>query len=261
MLPTRQHSLRGARVRLFSRAASKGAPTLLALHGYPDTLGVFGPLITSLPRTWGVLAADFPGQGGSEDTRCTAPRARAEWLVDVLAALEVRGPLQVFAHDMGAHVALELGLLVRDIERMVLSHSLLDGSGPTSLSIRMLRASGAYRVLLPAFPHLVVSRCLQTFLPKGGSLTAEVEQDIRSSFANGGARCTATVCDDAELWLERGLAAFASLKVELVWGDAEQHFPIEHTRALPNASVRVVKGGHHWLCWHAPQELGFSRSR
>lgn len=230
---------------------------MLLLHGYPDTLNVFFRLVAELPASWGVLAVDFPGQGRSAPANTTSPEARAQWLCQLLDGFDV-ARVRVFAHDMGAQAALELALLGR-VEALVVSHSLLDAASPCSWSIRVLRASKLYRLALPAFPQLVVSRCLATFV-EPGSVPPELEAELRETFANS-ARLTVAACDDAEAWLSRGLERFASLTTDatLLWTKHAPHFPIDHAlafqRHLPSARLIELDSGGHWLAWSHPRAV------
>jgi pimeloyl-ACP methyl ester carboxylesterase len=237
------------------------------LPGYPDTLHVFSRALALLPATCGYLAVDFPGQGGSAPRpNCVSPDERARWLERVLLAVSATPSseqglerIRVFGHDMGAHTALALaGQIV--VDRLVLSHALLNPRAPTSASIAMLRASRAYRVLLPTFPDLVVTRCLSTFLPRADPLTRAIEDDVRQAFSDGGARETVGFCDAAETWLAHPFdpSSLRGLRPVLLWGDHEHHFPVVHADsfALRVPSDRVsVAGGHHWLCWHEPKAV------
>lgn len=248
-------------MRVSHRPAKAGAPTVVLLHGYPDTLQIFARLATALPREMGYVALDFPGQGQSEPSRARSfsPEARARWLVQVLAALAVER-CSVIAHDMGAHAALELALLDPGrVERVVVSHALLDGTAATSWEIAVLRRARAYRVLLPALPRVTVARCVATFLPRATPLSPVIYEDLASSFTRASARTTARVCDAAEAWLTRGLGRFAALTMPLtlLWGDAEAHFPRAHAERLaavvPQAQVIDIRGGFHWLAWQDPE--------
>lgn len=259
LIPTETRLVEGIPARLAFRRAEAGHPTCVFLPGYPDTLHVFSPVLRRLPKACGYLAIDFPGQGGSAPRSDTDdPQDRARWLGALIDSLEI-GRLRVFGHDMGAHTAFTLSAQ-RPVERLVLSHALLDPHAPTSASITLLRKSAAYRVLLPAFPELVVTRCLSTFLPPTHPLTEAVERDVRETFRSGGAAHTVKVCDAAEAWLRRPFDARAlgGTKPVLLWGEREAHFFEAHAlrfgERVPSEQVRVP-GGHHWLCWHAPDRV------
>ena len=263
MLATTVIEVDGRAARVSCRAATAGAPTVLFLPGYPDTLQVFARACAALEPRVGYLALDFPGQGGSERSRdpTFAPEARARWIVQVLRRLEV-GRVVVYAHDMGAHAALELALLIgARVSGLVVANALLDGMARTSRTIALLRRARAYRVLLPAFPGRAVAHSIAGFLPRGAPLSPAVQQDIESAFSRTAAVVTGRVCDAAEVWLARGLERFRSLRmpVTLLWGSAEQHFPRVHAEALATvidqARVVDVPGGHHWLVWHDPDAV------
>jgi pimeloyl-ACP methyl ester carboxylesterase len=257
---TRRLEVEGRAVRVSHRPAEAGAPTVVLLHGYPDTLQIFARVTAALPAATGYVALDFPGQGQSEPSRVptASPEARAGWLVQVLEALAV-DRCSLMAHDMGAHAALELARLdPRRVARVVLAHALLDGTAATSRAIAVLRRARAYRVLLPAFPRATVARSVATFLPRERPLSTAIYEDIAAAFTSASARNTVAACDAAEEWLQRGLARFASLPMPLtlLWGDAEAHFPRVHAERLAaivaQARLIDVAGGWHWLAWQDP---------
>ena len=250
----------GRAVRLSHRVAQAGAPTVVLLPGYPDTLQIFARVAAALPPATGYVALDFPGQGRSEPSRVPtySPADRARWLVEVLEALAV-DRCWLMAHDMGAHAALELARLdPRRVERVVLSHALLDGAARTSRAIAVLRRARAYRALLPGFPRATVARSVASFHPPETPLSSAIYDDVASTFTIASARTTVAVCDATEVWLARGLARFASLPMPLtlLWGDAEAHFPRVHAERLAavvkRARVVDVRGGWHWLAWQDP---------
>ena len=265
LLKTETKTLEGQTVRLAVRRAGPGQPTALFVHGYPDTLQIFAATIAALPAGWGYVAADFPGQGqsarSSADTPTTSPEERARWLGVLLDACLLTS-VRIFAHDMGAHAALELARLrPRRIERLVLAHSLLDGRGPTSSTILWLRKSAAYKLLLPAFPGRVVRKCLEAFLAPNQQPAPLVVRDLERSFTMHVGKHTADVCDAAESWLKRGLARYAALPmpVTLLVGTRNLQFPREHAEALarvvPQARIVDVPDAWHWLAWQAPSAV------
>ncbi|MDP2340186.1 MAG: alpha/beta hydrolase [Deltaproteobacteria bacterium] len=262
-LATRVIEVRGKAVR--TAVVGTGSRTLVALHGYPDTLQVFARLAEQVRPGCRLVAVDFPGQGRSAvDVDVIAPAARAGWLVAVLDALSI-DRVSLFAHDMGAMAALELALLApARVERVVVSNALLSSTAPTSATLRVLRASGSYRFFLPAFPRSAVARCLATFLPKSAPLSTAVRIDIEQAFADPSVTSTTVaVCDAAEPWLTQGLARFASLSMPItaLWGSAGGHFPREHALALPGANVVDVDGGCHWLVWQDPARVWETATR
>lgn len=265
LLKTETKTVEGQRVRIAVRRAGAGAPTALFLHGYPDTLQIFARAVAALPPQWGYVAADFPGQGKSARSSAglptAAPHDRARWLAALLDACLVP-MVRVFAHDIGAHTALELARSYpRRVERLVLAHSLLDPRAPMSTTLTWLRKSAAYRLLLPAFPGRVVKKCFESFLAANEALSPPIARDVQESFTMQVGRHTAAVCDAAEDWLRQGLGRYRELPmpVTLLTGTRNLHFAREHAKALageiPNAKLVEVPGGWHWMAWHLPEPI------
>lgn len=263
LLKTQTMTIEGQRVRVAIRRAAIGAPTAVFLHGYPDTLQVFAAAVATLPAEWGYVVPDFPGQGKSvrsaPELPTASPTDRARWLAALLDTCLVP-MVRVFAHDMGAHAALELARLhPRRVERLVLAHSLLDPTAPMSMTLTWLRKSAAYRVLLPAFPGRVVKKCFESFLAPNQALAPLVARDVQDAFTMQVGRFTASVCDAAEDWLRIGLDRYRSLEmpVTLLTGTRNLHFPRAHAEALArevrHAKLVEVPGGWHWFVWHLPE--------
>lgn len=264
-LQTETKTVEGQPVRLAVRRASGSAPTALFVHGYPDTLHVFTRAIEALPKDWGYLAGDFPGQGRSapsnSTTPTTSPAGRARWLAALLD-VGMLGRVRVFAHDMGAHAALELARqFPKRIERLVLAHSLLDAKAPMAPTLRWLRLARAYRLLLPTLPGTVLRRCVDDFLPKNAALTMPIEIDFGQCFDRKVGKHTAAVCDDAEDWLARGLEPYRALEADVRYlvGTRNLYFGREHAealqRVLPKTEIVTVKDAWHWLAWQSPEAV------
>lgn len=264
-LTTEIKTVEGQPVRLASRRAQGDAPTVLWLHGYPDNLQVFARAVRALPPEWGYVAADFPGQGRSArshaNTPSTSPTERARWLATLLDVTMLQR-VRVFAHDMGAHAALELARTApKRVERLVLCHSLLDGAAEVATPLRVMRASRAYRVVLPAVPGTVLRRCIDDFLPKSETLSWPVEVDLGKAFDRRVGQHTADVCDAAERWLSQGLSRYRDLKMPVValWGTRNLYFPRVHAdalaKAVPQTEVHIARDGWHWLVWHKPGDV------
>ncbi len=87
-------------------AGPEGAPTILFVHGYPDTSHVWRPVMAELADRYRVVAYDLRGMGGSSAPR---PRRRGwrieplrEDFVAVIRALSPGSPVHVVAHDFGS---------------------------------------------------------------------------------------------------------------------------------------------------------------
>ncbi|MFC4469396.1 alpha/beta fold hydrolase [Streptomyces xiangluensis] len=75
--------------------------TLVLIHGVPETPAIWDDLIGHLHRPLTTLR--LPGFGRGSGPALDGKEAYAAWLADELLALD--GPIDVLAHDWGAHLA------------------------------------------------------------------------------------------------------------------------------------------------------------
>jgi pimeloyl-ACP methyl ester carboxylesterase len=240
-------------------SGERGAPVLLALHGYPDTGRIFARLSAALVAMR-VVAPDWPGQGGSEPAAASfAPTERAAWLRDLLNVLGIEQCV-VYGHDMGALPALAFA---RDhgprVRAVIVSNALLSNEATSSLAIRLLRASQAYRVLIPRLGRLVFARCLASFLEH--PLDAELETDLRCRFLQPATLSTvARVCRAYDVELPAALATLSSMKTPTLalWASHGLHFSIGHAWALQqsvrHAEVQTLQGAH-WMAHEHAEDI------
>jgi len=94
----------GARLAVFERG-DRSAPTVVLVHGYPDTHRVWDDLVPLLAEDFHVVTYDVRGAGES-----SAPRGLAAYrlpvlardLFAVIAAVSPDAPVHVVAHDWGS---------------------------------------------------------------------------------------------------------------------------------------------------------------
>ncbi len=244
--------VRGAHVALLD-SGPRDAPTLVALHGYPDTAPIYARLAHALEGVR-VIAPDWPGQGESAPiSACAGPTERAAWVRDLLDELGITR-CTVFGHDMGALPALALARDHGDrVASVIVANALLANDAPTSLAIRVLRVGRTYRLALPLFGPLVFARSLATFLD--GPLEPELEQELRRRFVRRTTLATVTAaCTAYDVELRGSPASFAprATPTFALWGTRDRHFPIEHAHALrrvvPDAELTPIAGGH-WMVY------------
>src|SRR5688572_10388273 len=99
---THQLKVSGADIFVYERGA--GAPVLF-LHGAPDTHEVWLPLIDALPQTMRYIVPDLPGFGASTlpDNFALTLDHEADFIRDLLDALEITDPVTLVMHDFGGH--------------------------------------------------------------------------------------------------------------------------------------------------------------
>jgi NAD(P)-dependent dehydrogenase (short-subunit alcohol dehydrogenase family)/pimeloyl-ACP methyl ester carboxylesterase len=81
------------------------APTVLLVHGYPDTSAVWAPVAEALARRYHVVTYDVRGAGGSQAPKDTAGYALDLLVADMLAVLDAVSPgrpAHLVGHDWGS---------------------------------------------------------------------------------------------------------------------------------------------------------------
>ena len=138
--------VRGAGLSLFvTEYGERGRPTVVLVHGFPDTSAVWGPVAERLASDLHVVAYDVRGAGRSE-----APEGRDGYalpmLVDDLAAVLDRtspdAPVHLVAHDWGSvqgWEAVTTGLATRIASFTSISGPPLDHAGLWAREHRSLR--------------------------------------------------------------------------------------------------------------------------
>ncbi|MFF9206683.1 alpha/beta fold hydrolase [Streptomyces sp. NPDC014986] len=114
-----------------SVAVGGSGPTLVLLHGWPQTSRAWARVMPALARTHTVVVPDLRGTGESERPQDGyAKTNQADDMRGVLDALNLSGPVAVAGHDIGSMVALAWAAShPDDISRLVLIDSLLPGLG------------------------------------------------------------------------------------------------------------------------------------
>lgn len=104
-LPVRKRIVRSGRVPLaLAEAGEAGRPTVVMIHGYPDTKEVWGPVMERLADRFHVVAYDVRGAGGSGAPPATADYRLARLAEDFAAVREAvspRRPVHLVGHDWG----------------------------------------------------------------------------------------------------------------------------------------------------------------
>lgn len=93
-------------VSLSARAfGPKGAPTLLFVHGYPDTSAVWSDVVAHLADRYRILTYDVRGAGASDRPKDVAAYRFPELVADVHAVIDALAPntrVHLVGHDWGS---------------------------------------------------------------------------------------------------------------------------------------------------------------
>ncbi len=144
--------------------AARG-PVLLALHGWTDDGGVFGPLAEALDRRWTLLAPDAPAHGGTpwrpaQEYLVGSQLGHAVAILDALPRVAgQRRAAVVLGHSMGALTAARVAAARPEaVRQLVLEDPAHTGRRPSRSAARWR----AWLRDLRALSHeQLVARCAQ----------------------------------------------------------------------------------------------------
>ena len=106
-------------------SAARTGPTLVLLHGYPQTWYMWRKVLPAMAEHFTVIAPDLRGAGGSDaPTGGYAKASLAEDIHDLLVGLGLAEQVSVVGHDIGTMVAYAYAASNRDsTTRLVLIDS------------------------------------------------------------------------------------------------------------------------------------------
>lgn len=247
----------------------KGRPVVIA-HGTPSWSFEWRRVIAALQRTHRVIAPDHLGFGLSDkpaDPRVLHPADHARRLADLVASLDLTDAILV-GHDFGGPIG--VGALLRERERftgLVLSNtwlwSLAERTDVRRLSRIVASAFGKLLYMgLNASPRWVVPSAFGD----RRLLSNAAHNHYMAPFPNWwsrlapwklGVELAGSAAFYDGLWSRR--IELASLRAEIVWGDADPTFREgELTRlqqALPHAALQRLPGVGHFTAEEDPDAL------
>lgn len=134
------------------RGGTPGGPRLLCLHGWLDNAASFLPLAPHL-AAFDLVALDLPGHGASAHRAPGYDYAFADWVHDVLDAMDALGWPQadLLGHSMGGAIASAVAAAApARVRRLVLVEALGPLSGdPAQAGQRLRNAVAARRAIAP----------------------------------------------------------------------------------------------------------------
>jgi olefin beta-lactone synthetase len=235
--------------------------TVLCVHGNPTWSFAFRGVLAEPPDGWRVIAVDQLDMGYSERTGVVRRLAdRIDDLGGLTAALGLRGPVVLVAHDWGGPVALGWALAHREqVAGLVLTntavHQPSDAAAPSL--IRAARLPGVLETVTVRTPAFVrgASALSRPPLPAAvrDAYAAPYATDTRRVAVGGFVRDipldpahpSAATLDG----IAASLDAFADVPALLLWGPADPVFSDRYLHdleaRLPHADVHRVEGASH----------------
>jgi pimeloyl-ACP methyl ester carboxylesterase len=236
---------------------------VIFLHGYPENLQVFSAIFPPLAGSHRVIAFDWPGMGYSAPWKGgLTPLLMAGRLAQLMQEWGIE-KAHFIAQDMGAQPALLFAAKFPErVHSLVIMNALISDNAATSWEIDLLRKFRINRLLLRHFPGLVFFRAVQTFLPFRFRLPAALRAEMWRAFRQPAVReCIIRMCAGYDAQLKRLPEWYRDIRcpVLILWGEKDKHFPPrqadELAAILPHATLRIIKGGMHWMVLQKPDEV------
>lgn len=233
----------------YARSPRAGAPTVVLLSPWPESIFAFLPIWTRLTERYDVLAIDLPGFGGSEGrAEVIAPEAMGNFVVDAIRHFGLRKP-HVVGPDVGTST-----LLFAAANHPDAFASITVGSGAAAYPLEV-GSSLKWLIELPSLEPLQnidIPKRVGGFTPSQRYPLPEfVIADYIASYSGTGryaesARLVRRYPD--ELPLLKGRLGKIRTPVLVIAGRHDPFVPVSNGQylvdRLPNARLEIVDSGH-----------------
>jgi pimeloyl-ACP methyl ester carboxylesterase len=260
--------LSGGNDLAFTTAGDVSKPTVLLLHGTPNSSRMFREVVPALAQAAHVLAPDLPGHGESDVLPEVTFSAIAQAISELLDRLGI-GPRFIYLHDWGAPVGLEiamqapqrvLGLIVQN------ANAHRTGWGPGWAATQAYWSQPNAENEAAATAHLTLEGTRDTYISGVPSdVAARVpaehwEEDWRVMNLPGHMETQRALIADYGNYADRFEAIAKYLEkwqppALMIWGRHDVYFDLAEVlswmRALPRMEAHVLDAGHLLLETHA----------
>lgn len=253
--------LAGGNDLAFTTAGDASRPTVLLLHGTPNSSRMFRDVVPALAKVAHVVAPDLPGHGESDALPDVTFSAMAQAISELLDRLDV-GPRFIYLHDWGAPVGLEiamqapervLGLIIQN------ANAHRAGWGPGWAATRAYWSEPNAENEAAATAHLTLEGTRDTYIagvpPEIASRIppAHWEEDWRVMNLPGHMETQRALIADYGNYAGRFESIARYLEewqppALMIWGRHDVYFDLAEVlswmRALPRMEAHVLDAGH-----------------
>ena len=250
--------IQGAEIFVFERGA--GMP-LLFLHGSPDTGDMWLPAIEQLGDEVHSIAIDLPGFGQSTlpDTFSLSLDNMADFIYELLTALNIEEPITLVTTDFGGHYGLAFTTKYPSMVRgIAISNTNFFHDYDWHFFAKL------YRV--PLIGELLVATASRDMMKKTLKGVAPTLPDsyIDSSYDSGfgSTKVRKTILrmyrerssKDFVGWEEKLMTILENKPAIVLWGDKDPFITPDYGDKWGNAEVHHFENYSHWLPLEAPAE-------
>ena len=119
--PREQHTISSEGLTLTVFEGPRAGPTVLFVHGFPDTHAVWDPVVTLLSDRFHSVAYDVRGAGASDVPKAQADYGVSHLVTDLVAVMDATSPdepVHLVGHDWGSIQAWEAVVRARSDPRL-----------------------------------------------------------------------------------------------------------------------------------------------
>ncbi|WP_102193244.1 alpha/beta fold hydrolase [Microbacterium aurantiacum] len=252
----------------FLTAGEPSRPTLLLLHGVPNSARMFEDVAAALAPQVYVVAPDLPGFGESDPLPDPGFTAFGEAISELLDRLEI-GPLYLYVHDFGAPVAFHIAMAAPErVRGLIIQNANAHRSGFNAGWDRTLEywAAPDPENEAAAMAHLTFEGTRDQYLSGvPADVTEKIpaerwEEDWRVMNLPGRMETQRALVTDYATYIARWnkIAEFLTQWQPpglLIWGRHDIYFDLAETvswmRDLPRMEAHIFDAGHLLLETHS----------
>lgn len=243
------------------RDSQTGAMPMLLLHGSPDTGEMWLPVIERLGDRVRSIAPDLPGFGAS-----TMPGSFeltldnfADFIRELLDALDIGEPVVVVGTDFGAHYGLAFAVKYPErVRGVAISNTSFSRDYQWHTFARLYRVPLLGEFLLNGTSKSIMAKSLKNFAP---ALPADyIEHSWASGFGSPSVRKAilrmyrARDPQDFIGWDDQLTALLAHKPSIVLWGDTDPFVTSQFADRFGAAQVHHFSEYSHWLPLEAPDQ-------
>lgn len=258
--PIYERELKIQDANIYVYESGQGMPVLL-LHGSPDTHEMWLPLIQYIRDNARCIAPDLPGFGQStmpDDFGLTLDNM-ADFVHDLIIALEIKEPVTLVTTDFGGHYGLAFAVKYPEMIRGVaISNTNFFADYQWHFFAKLYRIPVLGELLVASATRSMMSKTLKSVSPTLPD--SYIDSSYDKGFGSSSVRKTilrmyrSRSSSDFIGWEDKLLKLLEEKPAIVLWGDKDPFISPAYADRFGNAQVHHFEGYSHWLPLEAPKQ-------